>query len=168
MSTSPSELSIRATEAEDFQEILRLNVVALPAVSKLSAADLARLAVDASVAWVAVADSSVAGYLIGYVGSATYEGEEFGWFKQRVPGFVYVDQVALAPAYRGRGIGNMLYSRLESWGIHRQYTCLTCEVNLDPANPGSMAFHRRQGFMEMGRMHTVDGRYVSLIKKEIA
>jgi predicted GNAT superfamily acetyltransferase len=162
-----SLISIRDIGAEDFREVLRINEDSSPAVSELSAAEVERLAVDASLAWVVVADGAVIGYLIGYVKSDAYGGEEFAWLKQRLPGFVYIDQVALAPAYRRQGIGGRLYSELELWGRRRQYACLTCEVNLVPPNPESMAFHRRQGFVEIGRMHTVDGRHVSLIQKGI-
>jgi predicted GNAT superfamily acetyltransferase len=136
-------------------------------VFQLSAASIERLLIDASVAWVAVAGTEVAGYLIGYVGSAIDVGEEFDRFRQRLPSFVYVDQLAMAAAYRGQGIGSMLYAELEVWSRRRHYTCLTCEVNLKPPNPHSLAFHQRHGFAEVGRMDTVDGRRVALLQKQI-
>jgi predicted GNAT superfamily acetyltransferase len=61
----------------------------------------------------------------------------------------------------------MLYAELELWSGRRQYTCLTCEVNLDPPNPGSLAFHQHREFVEVGRMRHVDGRHVALLQKQI-
>jgi len=118
-------------------------------------------------AWVAVTDRDIAGYLIAFLGSASYGGEEFAWFKQRTQNFVYVDQVALARSYRGRGIGSVLYSELERWGSRQQCESLSCEVNLDPPNPASMAFHMSYGFIQIGRMHTSDGRHVALLQKAV-
>jgi uncharacterized protein len=103
-------ISIRDICPGDLQEVLRINEESSPGVSRLTAAGVERLTTDANVAWVALADQGVAGYIIGFIGSAFYAGEEFAWFKERGHDFVYVDQVALAPSYRGRGIGSMLYS----------------------------------------------------------
>lgn len=80
---------------------------------------------------------------------------------------MYVDQVALAPSYRGRGVGSILYSELERWDVRQLCRSLNCEVNLDPPNPGSLAFHRSYGFIEIGRMHTSAGRHVALLQKEV-
>ncbi len=33
------------------------------------------------------------------------------------------------------------------------HTKIVCEVNLDPPNPGSDAFHDQMGFVEVGRAH---------------
>jgi uncharacterized protein len=157
-------ISIRDFRPGDLQEVLRLNEESSPGVSQLDVAGIQRLTADATFAWVAVADADqgVAGYLIGFIGSAIYVGEEFAWFQERERDFVYVDQVALAQSYRGRGIGTMLYSELERRGARQHCRSLNCEVNLDPPNPESLAFHGDYGFIEIGRMHTSDGRHVAL------
>jgi uncharacterized protein len=160
-------ISIRDIRPGDLQEVLGINEESSPSVYQLTLADAERLTTDATLAWVAVADQLIAGYLIAFIGSAIYAGEEFAWFKARGRDFVYVDQVALAPSYRGRGVGTMLYSELERWGALQLCRSLNCEVNLDPPNPGSLAFHRSYGFIEIDRMHTSDGRHVALLQKEV-
>jgi predicted GNAT superfamily acetyltransferase len=40
------------------------------------------------------------------------------------------------------------------------------EVNLDPPNEPSLAFHRRRGFVEVGQ-DTATGHRVSLMTKEL-
>jgi hypothetical protein len=160
-------ISIRDILPGDLQEVLRINEESSPGVSQLTLAGAERLTTDATLAWVAVADQGIAGYLIAFIGSANYAGEEFAWFKERGRDFVYVDQVALAPSYCGRGVGSMLYSELERWGARRLCRSLNCEVNLDPPNPESLAFHRSYGFIEIGRMHTSDRRHVVLLQKQV-
>jgi len=162
-----SPIVIREVRSDDLPEIRRINVESSPGVTRLTVRRIAGLVTEATLAWVAVADRGIAGYLIAFLGSASYGGEEFAWFKRRTRNFVYVDQVALAPPYRGRGIGSMLYSELERWGSRRQCESLSCEVNLDPPNPASMAFHMSYGFIQIGRMHTSDGRHVALLQKEV-
>jgi uncharacterized protein len=160
-------ISIRDIRPDDLKELLRINEESSPGVSQLTAVDAERLTTDATLAWVAVGDQGVAGYLIAFIGSATYAGEEFSWFKKRGREFVYVDQIALGLSYRGRGVGRLLYLELEQWAARQRCQLLNCEVNLDPPNPRSLAFHRRYGFIEIGRMHTSDGRHVALLQKEV-
>jgi predicted GNAT superfamily acetyltransferase len=159
--------SIRDIRSSDFQEVLRINAKSSPGVSQLTASAVERLTTDATLTWIAVAEPGIVGYLIGFMWSAIYDGEEFTWFKERGWDFVYIDQVALTPSYRGRGIGRMMYSELERWGAHQLCRSLNCEVNLDPPNPGSLAFHRSYGFIEIGRMRTSDGRHVALLQKQV-
>jgi predicted GNAT superfamily acetyltransferase len=45
---------------------------------------------------------------------------------------------------------------------------LTCEVNLAPPNPRSLAFHHAQGFQEMAQQMTDGGlKRVSLLRKTV-
>jgi predicted GNAT superfamily acetyltransferase len=162
-----NRIAIREVRPDDLPEIVRINVDSAPGVTQLTGRDMAGLVTEATLAWVAIADRGIAGYLIAFLGSANYGGEEFAWFKRRGQTFVYVDQVALARSYRGRGIASRLYSELERWSSGQLCDSLNCEVNLDPPNPASMAFHARYGFIEIGRMHTSDGRHVALLQKEV-
>jgi len=129
-SSMRNPIVIREVRPDDLPEILRINVESSPGVTRLTVRGIAGLVTEATLAWVAVTDRDIAGYLIAFLGSASYGGEEFAWFKQRTQNFVYVDQVALARSYRGRGIGSVLYSELERWGSRQQCESLSCEVNL--------------------------------------
>jgi uncharacterized protein len=160
-------IAIRAAHPDEFPEILRINRESSPGVTRLTAAGIASLLTGGALAWVAVADRNIAGYLIAFLGSDSYDGEEFTWFRQRRQDFVYVDQLALAPSYRRRGVGSALYSKLERWTAGQSCRSLNCEVNIEPPNPASMAFHSSYGFVEIGRMHTSDGRHVALLQKDI-
>jgi predicted GNAT superfamily acetyltransferase len=65
--------------------------------------------------------------------------------------FVYVDRVVTSPAARGRGYARALYAELFQRAKSAGHTRIACEVNLDPPNPASDAFHASLNFHEVGR-----------------
>ena len=45
---------------------------------------------------------------------------------------------------------------------------ITCEVNLDPPNPGSILFHEKMGFREVEQQFVGDGeKLVSLMSRDL-
>lgn len=69
--------------------------------------------------------------------------------------------------FRRAGIGAALYAELTR---HLPPDCpwLTCEVNLRPANPVSLAFHRSLGFDSVGEQETGGGnKRVCLLAKPL-
>jgi uncharacterized protein len=160
-------ISIREIRSGDLEAVRRINAESSPGVSFLAMDSLVRLTAGATLAWVAAAGQDIAAYLIGFAAEAIYDGEEFAWFKQRRRDFIYVDQIATATSFRGQGIGRMLYSEVEGWAASRSCRAVSCEVNLEPPNPQSLAFHRRCGFIEVGSLKTKDGRWVVLLQKDV-
>ncbi len=163
----PISIFIRQALREHFDDIRAINAESTPGVSLLAPDALGDMVETASVIWVALVNEMVAGYLIGFAPSAMYKGEEFAWFKSRVHDFLYIDQIAVRSSHRSQGIGAALYQKLEQSAARGPLSTLVCEVNLDPPNPGSMAFHKREGFAEIERLHTSDGRHVALLHKRL-
>jgi len=95
--------------------------------------------------------------LITFDQYSRYDNVNFVWFRARYDKFVYVDRVVVAPAARGKGYARALYKdlfrRAKSAGQHR----IVCEINLDPPNPGSDAFHASLKFSEVGRASIYNG-----------
>ena len=83
-------------------------------------------------------------------------GPNYGWFKARYPRFVYVDRVVVDGAGRGKGIASRLYQELFATTMAAGHKMVGCEVNSDPPNPVSDAFHTRHGFAEVGLAHLPD------------
>jgi len=166
-STMSLTISIRQAQREHLRDMLAINTESAPGVSLLTSGDLNHIVQTASVTWVALVNEQVAGYTIAFTPSAAYEGEEFGWFQSRVRDFLYVDQIAVSASQRSRGIGAVLYEKLEQFAERNQLWSLVCEVNMNPPNPGSMAFHQRRGFTEIERLGTADGRHVALLHKRL-
>ncbi|HEY2874941.1 MAG TPA: GNAT family N-acetyltransferase [Reyranella sp.] len=89
--------------------------------------------------------------LIAFDQDADYDSPNFLWFRERHPRFVYVDRIVVAPAQRGRSLARRLYDDLFEQARQRGHDQVVCEVNTEPPNPASDAFHARLGFVEVGR-----------------
>ncbi|WP_088343778.1 MULTISPECIES: GNAT family N-acetyltransferase [Rhodomicrobium] len=90
-------------------------------------------------------------FLIAFDQNADYRSPNFLWFRERFPRFVYIDRVITAGAARGRGYGRRLYEDLFAEASRLGHERVVCEVNIDPPNPASDAFHAALGFAEVGR-----------------
>jgi uncharacterized protein len=101
------------------------------------------------------------GYLISFDQDADYDSANFHWFKTRYPRFVYIDRVVVAAHARGRGIASRFYEALFDRARSAGHSQIVCEINLLPANPGSLAFHKTFGFFEVGRGDVGIGKRVS-------
>ena len=161
-------VTIRPAELSDYEVIRAINEDAAPAVSSISMAELRELAKQCCQFSVAMADEKVAGFLMALQPGQEYRSENYRWFSSHYETFVYVDRIAVSPAYKGCGIGRALYAAVETFAIEVA-PILTCEVNVVPPNPESMAFHTRLGFREVGQQDTEGGtKRVSLLVKRLA
>jgi predicted GNAT superfamily acetyltransferase len=102
-------------------------------------------------------DQGKVAFLIALDHTAPYENPNFAWFKSAYQSFVYIDRVIVAESARGQGIARLLYEDLfasaRSAGIHR----VVCEVNSEPPNPASDAFHFAMGFEKVGKAVLYNG-----------
>jgi uncharacterized protein len=107
-----------------------------------------------------IGDGSL-GYLIAFDQDAAYDSVNFRWFQSRFDRFVYVDRIVVAASERGKGVAKRFYEELfavaRASGHHR----IVAEINVDPPNPGSLAFHDRIGFVEVGQATLAPGKSVS-------
>ena len=161
-------MKIERPTVADYPEILAINESALPHVNRISVDDLERFAAQSHYFKVARDEGRLAGFLLAFSEQAAYDSPNFLWFRDRYPRFVYIDRIVVTPLRRRSGIGRLLYADLErSASAHAPD--LTCEVNLEPPNPGSLLFHERSGFVEVGRQHTGGGeKYVCLMAKKLS
>ncbi|MCA0034080.1 MULTISPECIES: GNAT family N-acetyltransferase [unclassified Mesorhizobium] len=89
-------------------------------------------------------------FIMTFDQDASYDSPNFVWFRERYERFVYVDRVVVAAHARGRGHARLLYQDLFDHARRAGHTLVTCEVNSDPPNPASDAFHAALGFAEVG------------------
>lgn len=161
--------TIRPIVEDDTPSILRINAAGVPGVEALEESDLRWLLALSGCHLVAVAEPRVvAGYLLSFYHDSDYTGEEFGYFRRwcREP-FLYVDQVAIAPEYRKHGAGRCLYDAVTTVARRKRIGLVGCEVNIDPPNPASLAFHQRLGFSRLNEMTVLGGRTVALFAKSV-
>lgn len=148
-------LQIGSAERGDYDALLAMNTAAVPAVNRIDRQLLEGLHLQAETLLVARESATPAGFLLALNEGADYGSPNFLFFKRHYPRFAYVDRVVVDDRLRGRGIGAHLYQALIA---HRRHQGLiTCEVNLEPPNPGSLAFHQRLGFRTVGEQTTEAG-----------
>ncbi|MGH6888233.1 MAG: GNAT family N-acetyltransferase [Rhizomicrobium sp.] len=90
-------------------------------------------------------------FLVALVERAPKVAPNYRWFAERLEHFVYVDRVVVAQSARQRGLGRRLYRDLMEAAAGADFKFVCCEVNVDPPNPVSDAFHAALGFAEIGR-----------------
>ena len=152
---------------ERYPDVLALNEAALPHVNSLSLGDLTTLADQAFYFRMIAVDGAVAGFMLALTPGQDYQSLNYRWFSQSYDSFVYVDRIVVDPGFAGRGIGQRLYQDLTT-ATRGVAPRITCEVNLSPPNPRSLAFHQRLGFDEVGQQPTEDGhKQVSLLCKPV-
>ncbi len=161
-------VELRPYRPADLDALVAVNDGAYPAVPITSASELAELVAMSRLALVAD-DGAVAGFVVALAPGRRYASENYAWFSARSQDFVYVDRIVLHPRLQGQGVGPRLYAAVEDAARADGATEITCEVNVRPPNPGSLAFHARLGFTEVGRQTTKGGATeVALLAKPVA
>jgi predicted GNAT superfamily acetyltransferase len=143
MTTSP----IESLDGADEAAVLALNNENAAELSWLEPEELSAL-VGTSFSASRIGDLEA--FLLTFDQTATYSSPNFLWFRERYPRFVYVDRIVVAADARGRGHARRLYEDLFARAEAAGHDVVTCEVNLDPPNPTSDAFHAALGFLEVG------------------
>lgn len=158
-------MEIRNITAGDVPALLALNNAEAERVNALTQAALEGLLSHAFAARV-TADGQA--FLIAFDHATPPQGPNHAWFTARESYFAYVDRVVVAPAARGKGVARALYEDLARIAKSEMTNLLVCEVNLDPPNPESLAFHEKLGFTACGE--AVDrrtGKRVQYMRKPI-
>ena len=160
---------VRALAVADWEGVLRINAESLPGVACLDRHELERLlSMPNEHLAIEGPDGGLGGYLLAFRNDAPYDGEEFLTFaKSASESFIYIDQLAIETSYRQAGLGSILYEALELRAKNSLVARLCCEINLEPPNPTSLAFHRAKGFTQSGSLATTDGRMVALMVKPL-
>jgi uncharacterized protein len=149
MTPSAPSAFVRPVMDADLPALLAMNNAAVPAVNELSTADLKALIDDALVCLVAEVDEEPAGFLLCLPEGKTYDSRNYVWLSGHLERFAYTDRICVAENARGRRIGEALYKALFALP-ETDGRPFACEVNSRPPNPGSLRFHKRLGFSEIG------------------
>ena len=158
---------VRELVAADLPSVLELNQSARPHVSDLELDALCALVAEAAYVRGVTRDGRLLAFLIAFAPDAHYESPNFQWFRARYDRFVYVDRIVVAAGARGEGIGKRLYDDVAAFARERAPR-VTCEVNLRPRNDGSLRFHAREGFVQVGEQETEGGKKsVALLAREL-
>lgn len=151
-------VSLRAIDITDLRPAAALNDREVPRVSPLGVDGLRAHLRRCDLALVAVDQEDViAGFVLALAPGVAYESPNYQWFASRGTDCLYVDRIVVAETHRQQGIAGLLYDAVEARARETGRAEITCEVNVRPSNPASMAFHERRGFVEVGRQDTTSG-----------
>ena len=168
MTNSPPHVSLLTIRQLD--QVLALNNANTPAVSELTEEEL-RFDLEHCLYPLMITDvrnDELVAFCVTFGPGAPYQSSNYKWFSDRYENFVYLDRIAVASDHQNQGLGAALYETLEEKMIADQSTTvLACEVNLQPANPGSLRFHHRLGFEEVGQHEPKLGFIVSMLVKNV-
>jgi predicted GNAT superfamily acetyltransferase len=156
-------MNLRPYDESDLAPILALNNAHAKELGPLTMDSLRRLLGMAMHVRIA---GAMDGFLIALDERAAYDSPNFLWFKARYARFAYIDRVVIAEVSRGRGLARQLYEDL--FAAASGHSHVFCEVNYDPPNPGSDAFHAAMGFSEVGRATLADrGKSVRYLSRTL-
>ena len=160
---------VRPVRDGDLAALAALNDAAVPNVNALGEAGLAEQLARCELA-LTVDDGAgrPAALLLALAPGADYASENYAWFAANQPPSLYVDRIVVGEALRGGGIGASLYAAVFERAAELELPLVTCEVNLDPPNPRSLAFHKRLGFRQIGTQLTKNNSTrVALLSREV-
>ena len=161
------KFSIIDTKKGHLEQILMLNELSLPAVSSVTIDEMANFLDIADYFKSIIIDNIIVGFLVALHPGKDYHSLNYKWFEKRYKSFIYVDRIVIASSYQGNGFGKSFYNDLALFAKNKTND-ITCEVNIRPKNEGSMIFHKKYGFYEVGTQTTENGKKeVSLMKYKI-
>ena len=158
----------RNIEIADLTRVLEINNANTPGVSELTMSELETdiknclhaLAIDNE-------KGEVCAFCITFAPDSPDAGANHRWFAERYESFVYLDRIAIDSTHQNHGLGAKLYQAVEQKMLQSaEHSILCCEVNIEPPNPGSLRFHHRIGFIEVGQHSPQQGYVVSLLLKD--
>ena len=161
------EFTLREYEAEDAAAVLRLNAESVAVLSPLNKDRLQLLAGMCSLRLVAVGPAGVIGFMLGFADGTAYDSVNYRWFTSRFKRFLYLDRMVVAASLRGCGVGHAFRVAAEQHAVATGLAWIVGEIDLDPPNPVSLAYHERLGFVEVGRQTLPSGKTVSMRARSI-
>ncbi len=148
---------------QDIDEVLALNNAAVPAVNALDADALTALCAMGALRLVR-GEAGIEGLCLTMESGQPYESGNYQWFTGEFDRFLYVDRIVVAPSAKGKGVGRALYEDTFARAAALGQPRVCSEVNADPPNPQSMAFHDSLGFSPLiDRLNPSEGKTVRMM-----
>ncbi|MDP6200061.1 MAG: GNAT family N-acetyltransferase [Candidatus Poseidonia sp.] len=157
-------METRSLSREDLHSMWVINEQGLPGTGQVSQEALADLLELAVLSLGTFQHGMLVGFVICLPPGTSYGSLNYAWFNNKLDAFVYVDRIAVAEEHRNQGVGRMLYEQVIS-SSEANGVPVAAEVNSKPPNPGSMRFHHRFGFEEIGVLHHAEKSVTMLLRK---
>ena len=160
-------VTIRDAAQTDEAFVLALNAASTPAVGEMAAQKYRDIAAQAYRILIAEAGGEPAGFLILIRPGSSYPSDNYGWFEKQFARHLYIDRIAISERAKGKGVGRALYDEALRLAAELGEERLTAEVNEEPPNPQSMAFHERLGFRHLLSRMSRAGKVVAMLERPL-
>lgn len=157
-------MELRALSFDDVEAMWTINEQGLPGTGQVSRQELRDLLTLSTLPIGAFQETEMLGFVICLPPRTTYGSLNYAWFNERFDSFIYVDRIAVLEAHRDKGVGTKLYERVVAHSQENNIP-IAAEVNVEPPNPGSMRFHHRFGFEEVGTLHHKEKSVTMLLRQ---
>ncbi len=112
------------------------------------------------------AEDRFAGFVVTLPRDADHDSGNLVWFQERYDAFVYLDRIIVHEDFRRQGLAGRTYDEVEE-RTALTAPLLTLEVNIDPPNAASLAFHAARGFEQVGERE-IDDHTVGMHVKRLS
>ena len=151
---------LREVESRDLERILELNEESVHFLSPLTLEKLRRLWGQSEMFNVVECEGTVDAFVLTLSEGKDYDSLNYLWFSSNYNKFLYIDRVVVSERMQGKGLGKMLYKSVFEHARKMGVPYVTAEIDINPPNPGSLKFHERFDFKEVGRQTVADGKKV--------
>jgi hypothetical protein len=163
---SKHEIGVRELRDTDHPRVLELNQASVQELSPLDEQRLDYILALARRSLVAERDDGeVVAFAIAVAPGTGYDSRNYIQLGEMFASFLYLDRIAVADSARRRGLGAALYDAMEAAAA--PYGRMVCDVNIEPRNDASLAFHAARGYREVGKLAHGEQKTVALMSKEL-
>ncbi len=142
-------MKIRELSLADVEAMWSINEEGLPGTGAVTIEGMTDLLELSELAIGLEQEGILQGFVLCLHPGTRYGSLNYAWFNERYENFIYVDRIAVTSAKRSKGIGTALYGEVVDYAEVQKWP-IAAEVSLHPPNPGSMRFHGRFNFEEVG------------------
>jgi predicted GNAT superfamily acetyltransferase len=160
------KISVRELERADHPRVLELNEASVRELSPLDEQRLEYILALARRSLVAASDDGdVLAFAVAIGPGTDYDSLNYTTLGEMFESFLYLDRIAVADSARRKGLGAALYDAMEATAA--PFGRMVCDVNIQPRNDASLAFHAARGYREVGELAHGDLKTVALMSKEL-
>lgn len=158
-------MTLRDARPADHSALLTLNQSSVAVLSELDERRLRYILALAHRGLVVEREGAVVAFAIAIAPGTDYDSRNYAWFGEHFEHFLYLDRIAVAESARREGLGAQLYDAMEASA--EPFGRMVCDVNVEPPNEASLAFHAGRGYLEVGRLAHGSEKTVALLSKEL-
>ena len=149
---------LRKSEVKDLERILELNEESVHFLSPMTMEKLKQLRSQSDILSVIEVDGIVEAFILTIREGKAYDSINYLWFFQHYDRFLYIDRVVVSVKMHGNGLGQMLYKSVFEYAKKINIPYIAAEIDINPPNPGSLKFHEKFGFKEVGKQSVAESK----------